>query len=353
MGDMADELRHQTELAEKDEQLADLRGALRRVQRNLVRSNSKVEDLVAATLEGSYDAMLAMGPLLLAPKPAKDKRKGDEEVALWDMGDWQGSKITTTYNSLVMVERVMRFCDKAEKITQIQRASHPVRRCWIIFGGDQVEGLFNYATQPFEIDSTLFEQFVKVSRLMVDVVKRALAIYDEVTVVAEWGNHGRIGSKRAVVPRADNIDRMTYEMSRQLLANESRLTWEDCPEDIQRLEIGNYRALVIHGDEIGRNGYASRPTIVNHVVKWRSGAYKNEGVFWEFRDCYAHHHHTHAEEPLANGEGAVYWAGSTESDNRYARDNLAAAAIPSQRLHFIDPVRGRVTSQYKIMLDED
>jgi hypothetical protein len=33
--------------------------------------------------------------------------------------------------------------------------------------------------------------------------------------------------------------------------------WQDCPEDIQRVEVGNYRALVIHGDEIGRGGFAS------------------------------------------------------------------------------------------------
>jgi hypothetical protein len=336
---------------DQDELVSELEAALRRTQKHLRRSQVKVEALVEATQQGAYDAMLALGGVPLATKPEKDKRRGSAEVALWDMGDWQGAKVTTTYNSAVMQERVMRFCDKAAKITEIQRAAHPVRDCTIIFGGDMIEGLFNYATQPFEIDSSLFGQYVTVSRLMVDVVKYALSVYEHVTVVAEWGNHGRIGSKRAVVPRNDNVDRMCYELARQLLAGEKRLTWEDCPDDIQRLEIGNYRALVIHGDEVGRNGYASRQTITNHVVKWRSGSFRIEGEFWEFRDCYAHHHHTHAEEPLANGEGAVFWAGSTESDNRYARDNLAAAAIPSQRLHFVDPVRGRVTSQYKVYLD--
>jgi hypothetical protein len=53
---------------------------------------------------------------------------------------------------------------------------------------------------------------------------------------------------------------------------------------------------------------------------------------------------------LADGSGAWYQTGSTESDNRYARDSLGSAAEPSQRLHFVDPERGRVTSQYKILL---
>lgn len=252
---------------------------------------------------------------------------------------------TTTYNSEVMRERVMLFCDKARRITEIQRADHPVRHCVIAFGGDMVEGLFNFPTQAFEIDSTIFAQYVNVSRLEVDVVRFALSVYETVEVVAEWGNHGRIGSKRDAVPRSDNIDRMTYELSRQLLADEKRLKWEDCPEDVQRIEAGNYRALLLHGDEVGRNGYAAPNTIVQHVNRWRSGAYP-----WEFRDVYVGHYHTHNEWSLANGEGSVFQSGSTESDNRYAGTMLAASAKPSQRLHFIDPDAGRVTAAYKVWL---
>jgi hypothetical protein len=215
-----------------------------------------------------------------------------------------------------------------------------------MFGGDMIEGLFNFPSQAFEIDSTLFEQYVNVSRLCVDVVRYALTNYEKVTVVPEWGNHGRIGSKRDNVPRSDNFDRMCYELAKQLLQNEKRLNWQDCPEDIQRVEIGNYRALLIHGDEVGRNGFASPGAIVQHANRWRSGSYP-----WEFRDVYIGHYHTHAEWAMANGLGSVYQTGSTESDNRYAGVNLAASATPSQRLHFVDPEKGRVTASYKVWLD--
>jgi hypothetical protein len=262
------------------------------------------------------------------------------------MTDWQGAKKTTSYDSEVMRKRALDFAQKAVRITEIQRADHPVRDCTIMFGGDMVEGLFNFPTQAFEVDATLFEQYVNVSRLCVDVVRFALANYEKVTVVAEWGNHGRIGSKRDNVPRSDNFDRMCYELARQLLAGEKRLTWQECPEDIQRVQIGNYRALLIHGDEVGRNGFASPMAIVQHANRWRSGAYP-----WEFRDVYIGHYHTHAEWPMANGQGSVYQTGSTESDNRYAGVMLAASASPSQRLHFVDPEKGRVTAAYKIWLD--
>lgn len=332
------------EIASED--LDELRRALIRTQKQLKEAKQRTEELVAATQQGAYDAMLAMGPIKPVRDVVQDKSKKKAEVALWHLTDWQGSKKTTTYNSKVMRERVFNFIERARRITEIQRKDHPVKECVILFGGDMVEGLFNYPAQLHEVDSTLFEQYVTVSRLIVDAVREALTIYEKVLVVAEWGNHGRIGSKRADVPRNDNIDRMCYELARQLLADEKRIVWQDCPDDVQRVEIGNYRALLIHGDEVGRNGFASPNAIVQHVNRWRSGAYP-----WAFRDVYIGHYHTHACWPMANGEGSVYQTGSTESDNRYARDLLAASATPSQRLHFIDPVKGRVTAEYKVWLD--
>jgi hypothetical protein len=330
----------------ESQDMKELRQALMRMQKQLRQAKERTQDLVDTTQQAAYDAMLTMGKVQPVQIPEPDKRKTKGEVALWHMTDWQGAKRTTSYNSAIMRRRVMEFAEKAVRITEIQRADHPVKDVTICFGGDMVEGLFNFPTQAFEVDATLFEQYVNVSRLCVDVVRYALANYEKVTVIAEWGNHGRIGSKRDNVPRSDNFDRMCYELARQLLAGEKRLVWQDCPEDIQRVEIGAYRALLIHGDEVGRNGFASPGAIVQHANKWRSGSYP-----WEFRDVYIGHYHTHSEWAMANGLGSVYQTGSTESDNRYAGVMLAASATPSQRLHFIDPVKGRVTAVYKVWLD--
>jgi len=338
--------------AREDVDVSVLRAQIRTLRGKLAETREAKQLLAEAVIEATVSATLGQGGIPAVVIPARDRRASKAEVALWDTGDWQLGKTTTTYGSDVAEERVMAFCDKAIRITELMRADHPVRECVIVFGGDMVEGVaFNFPTQPHEIDKTLFDQFVQVSQLLVKVVRKALATYDKVYVVSEWGNHGRIGSKRDSVPLGDNVDRMCYETAKRLLADEKRLTWNPCPDNIQRLEIGNYRALVIHGDEVGRMGFASPSTIVQHVNRWRSGAYRVEGEPWEFRDVYMHHYHTHAEWPLANGEGAVYQTGSTESDNNYAGVHMAASATPSQRLHFIDPERGRVTSQYKVYLD--
>lgn len=323
----------------------DTKAALRRALRQLAAAKAKTEDLVDAVYRAVKDAQVA-NPSASVPAPKRDQHKGKAEVAIWHLTDWQGAKVTPSYNSDVMHTRVAHFMDSAERITEIQRANHPVKECHVLFGGDMVEGLFNFATQPFEIDASLFQQWMQTSNLLAQVVQRALTIYDEVTVVGEWGNHGRIGSKRDAVPRADNIDRMCYATARMLVGNQPRLHWDQpSDEDIQRVEIGNYRALLLHGDETGRAGYVSQTTFLSYVNRLKAGAYG-----WTFRDVYTGHYHTHDERAMADGEGAWYQTGSTESDNRYARNGLGSAAKPSQRLHFVDPERGRVTAQYKIWL---
>jgi len=331
---------------EQDLVIADLRDALRKSQRALVLAKDKQAAVTQAAFEGARDAMLGMDrPKVPKPRLRHNNGTGKPEHALWHLTDWQGAKKTTTYNTEVMRQRVHQFVDTAESITAIHRSDHPVNDCTIMLGGDMIEGLFNFPTQPYEVDATLFDQFVNVATLLDEVARRAASIYDNVTIIGEAGNHGRLGSKRDAVPRSDNADRMTYRLAAAMTKDEPRITWQDSPEDIQRVEIGNYRALLIHGDEFGRGGFASPMTIVRHCDRWRSGAYA-----WDFRDVYVGHYHNHAEWAMANGEGSVYQTGSTESDNRYARDSMSASAIPSQRLHFVEPVKGRVTAQYKITL---
>jgi hypothetical protein len=324
---------------------SELRAANRRLQVQLVRAKAKTEDLVAAIYQATRDSLIA-APLNATPKPRKDSRTRREEVALWHLTDWQGGKRTTSYDSAVMAHRVGVFLDKAESITAIQREDHPVRRCTVLFGGDMVEGLWNFPTQAFEIDATIMDQWRNVTRALNVVVRRALSIYEEVEVVSEWGNHGRIGSKRDAVPASDNIDRICYETARMALENEPRLRWEDSPEDIQKVEIGNYRALLLHGDETGRGGFVSQTTFLTYLNKLKAGAFG-----WDFQDAYTGHYHTHDERAMADGRGAWYQTGSAESDNRYARNGLGSRAEPSQRLHFIDPDKAIVTAQYKVWLD--
>ena len=338
-------LEHQIELAKLESEIIELRKSNLTLQSKLIKAKAKVDDLVAATIEAAKYAVVDLGGIGDVTGPKQDGRKAKELVCLWHLTDWQGGKKTPTYDSAVMIERVDEFLVKAHKLVEDYRKSRPVKKCVIVFGGDMVEGMFNFPSQPFEVDQTLFGQYVTVSKRIVEAIQYALTAFEQVHVVAEFGNHGRLGN-RGFLPKSNNLDLMCYELARQLLEDEKRLTWEQTENDWQKIEIGNYRAIAIHGDEVGRNGFASPGTIVSHIARWQSGS-----LPFDFRDAYIGHYHTHSSWSLPNGFGQVYQTGSTESDNRYAQVLLASMAVPSQRMHLIDPVKGRVFAEHKIWLD--
>ena len=338
--------------ADEESTIDDLRDALANTQRQLAKIKKSRDDFTSAVVQAAHDAMLSLGAIPPVPTPKKDVRTKRGEVALLHSTDWQLGKQTLTYNTQECERLVKQSVDKVIKIANIQRADHPVKECVVMFGGDIVENSTIFPSQVYEIDSDVMAQFVAASRIMIDIVRTLLANFDKVTVVCEPGNHGRIG-KLGELPKDVNWDKLVYMFAGQALKDEKRLTWQMSKEDIQRVTIGNYKALLIHGDEI-RWGTAS--TIVRFADRWKSGAYKffdevdqiTKG--FDFRDLYIGHFHQHQSWNMANGEGSVFMSAAVESGNRYARDLLASNGEPSQRLHFVDPERGRVTSEYRLWL---
>lgn len=338
---LADEAGQHDLVVEND----DLRKALQREQVKLAKARAKTAELLEAVYQAAESAALAVGRTTIVAPP-RDKRRGRAETALLHLTDWQGGKATPSYGLDVMDERVNRFMEKALKITEIQRAHHPVRDAVLLFGGDLLEGVSIFPGQAFQVDSTLFTQVFRVASKVEDVVRFALANFEHVHVVFEPGNHGRIGSKNDGLPKGDNFDRIIGEIVRRQLEGEKRLTWESRDHWFQQVEVGNYRAMLIHGDEVrGFGGNTPSYALVRKGNAWASGAAK-----WPFRDIYVGHYHQTMQLTLANG-GQLYMTGSTESDNAYAAEFVAATSVPSQRLHFIDTDEGRVTAQYVIWLD--
>ena len=98
--------------AERNKELTELQNALNNAQRQLAAAKIRNDQLVAATLRGAYEATIALGKPQPIPAPQKDTRKINGEVALIHSTDWQGAKVTTTYNSEIMRRRVMQFAEK-------------------------------------------------------------------------------------------------------------------------------------------------------------------------------------------------------------------------------------------------
>lgn len=330
------------EQVEKDQ----LRAALYRQQLATERAKSKTEDLVEAVYTAAKDAALAHQYTPRSLPVLDTDGKSKPEVALLHTTDWQLGKKSETYNSEVCASRITLLAAKLALLTSIQRMEHPVNALHIMLGGDMVEGLNIFPGQAYEVDSTLYEQMFTCVNILSFLIEEALGQFKTVDVWEEWGNHGRLG-RRGEWPRSDNTDRMVYEVTRRRFANEPRIRWHQHNSWYNLVEIGNYRAMLIHGDEIKSFG-GNTPAygLLRKGTSWASG------VTERFKDIYFGHYHTPMTLTLPNG-GSMYGTGSTESDNAYAAEFVAAKGQPSQRLNFIDPRKGRVTCEYKVYLGDE
>lgn len=323
---------------------ADLRSANNRLSRSLERSKRKTADLIDAVYRAAHDAAQA-SPRKITRAPRKDARPRGQEWALLHCSDWQTGKRTESYNSEVMARRIDQLVSVAIQLADIERGDHPVPYCGLMLGGDMVEGVSIFPGQAWEVDSTLYRQLFHAADVTKRLIIRLLENFERVEVWEEAGNHGRIG-KKGEFDAGDNIDRMLYRIVQDQLSHEPRLTWHHSESWYQIVEIGNYRALLVHGDEVKSfGGQTPAFGIIKKVNAWATG------VIPDFTDCFMGHFHQPLVLPIANGRGRTFVNPSIESDSVFAKEFMAATGQPGQRLVFVTPRKGRVTGEHLIWLD--
>jgi hypothetical protein len=326
-------------------ELDELQRLLKKAQQEAAANKRRTDDLVNAVYTAAYEAARASGRGLAVKRPPVDKRRKGHEIALVHTTDWQLGKKTSSYGIQIADKRLAEFTDKVIALTEIQRADHPVDECVVMFGGDLVEGGGNvFPSQVWEIEAHLFEQLFETARLIERMVRTLQANFAKpLRIVCEWGNHGRLGRYGDGTYGGDNADRMAYRIA-QDRCKDLDVTWQHSDSWYQRFEIGNYKVLLVHGDEIKSfGGNVPAFGIMRKMNAWASG------VIPDFTDGYLGHFHQNITMTLANG-GRVFVTGSIESDSDYAKEFVAATGKPSQRLHFVDPTRGRVTAEYVVWL---
>jgi predicted phosphodiesterase len=320
------------EVIQLESNLIELKKALLYSQRAEAKAKFKTANLIEAVYEAAANSLLSTPRPKIIP-PLKDSRKSKPEVALVHLTDWQAGKKTVSYDIPTLSSRIEEMIKKVLSLTEIQRAHHPVKECVVMLGGDMVEGVGIFPGQQYEIGAHLYEQMFEVVRIIEGAIRSLAQSFEKVTVVCEFGNHGRLG-KKGEMPAGDNIDRMAYQIAANNCKDIKHVKWQMSDDWYQIFHIGNYKVLLVHGDEIGSFG-----NILRKVSAWSTG------VVEPFDDCYMGHFHTPTALTMANG-GRIFVTGSPESHNEYARTFIAAVGKPSQRIHFIDPDKGRVTAEY-------
>lgn len=342
--------------AESDK-IARLRDALSRAQRRLADREETEAHLAEVVYRAAADVLQTISlPPVEPPKPDR-RRKRSEEVAVPWIADLQLGKRTPDYDSDVARERIALWGDKVVELTDLHRSARPIRRAHVWLLGDIVEGEDIFPGQPWLIDSSLYRQVAKNGpEILGNFLRRMLGTFESVHVVAVIGNHGRIGRKGQAHPET-NTDRMVYSITQQMLAAEDRLTWHFAEPDNAGDRgwhsvdtIGNYRCLLVHGDQFRGSLGVPWYGIRKKVLGWKAMAAADTLPFPDFDDVAFGHWHQPVSWTI-NGIG-VRGSGSPESYNDFAAENLAGMSRPSQRLMFVSPEAGHVTAEYpEVWLD--
>lgn len=337
---------HEFEDADRTEEL---RRTIDRLTRELNRTRVRREEQVEAIYRAALDGIRGLN-LPKVPPPRKDPRRKGAETAVAVLSDWQLAKVTPSYDSQTCAERVATYGDKLLDLVEIQRADHPVKelRVWLL--GDIVEGELIFPGQAHLIDASLYRQVtVDGPRILAGFLRRMAAHFERVHVTAVIGNHGALGgrSRRDYDPES-NADRMLYRICQQICADVDNVTWSIPDGGRERNwyaldRIGDTGFLLFHGDQI--RGHSGFPWygFGKKVQGWRNGAIPEP---FDEAVC----GHWHQPTTFVLNRVRVRVNGSTESDNTYAQEQLAAVGRPSQWLIFVHPKRG-VTAEYVVWLD--
>lgn len=328
----------------------DQQAALYRALRALEKEKNRSDQLADAVYQAAHDAIATL-KIPPVPKPKPDTRKKAGEVAICELGDWHLGKRTPDFNSAVCEERVNKYADKVELLTNVQRSDHPVRECHIHLLGDTLEGELVFPGQAHRIDASLYRQLlVDGPRILGGFVRRMSALFDIVKVMGVFGNHTIGGRERRDMHPESNLDAMLYQVTR-LITEDERVDWVETYTEGERSwyaidEVLGHRFFIFHGNQI-KGGFAGFP--------WYGASKKLYGwdlllhLIQEEELCrYAVFGHFHTPVRMYLNGITAWGNGTMESYNTYAMEELASAGEPCQWLLFAHP--DGVSAEYLVRL---
>lgn len=334
--------------------LTELREANGRLLRQLEREKNRTTQYIEALTNVAHDAIASLEvPRVPPPRITLNKSAMGEEKALILLSDVQLAKVTPTYSSAVAAERVDRFARKVAYLTEIQRSARAINEARVYLLGDIVEGELIFPHQPHQIDASLLSQVKNGTEILAKFIRTLLANFATVHVVAVPGNHGElVGGRGSRFNPETNTDRLLYLWTKDLLAAETRLTWDIAWAKNESAWYAvdypfgpkSYGILSLHGQQIPGSASHSDGTVAKHLFGWASGA-----VEQPFR--YAFWGHWHRPRSSRFNKFRFWQNGSTESTNTYAQEKLAAVGFPEQYLLFAHPKR--ITSEHLVDLQSE
>lgn len=342
------------ELSADEAKIKRLEAEIKKLTRQLYRDNTSMARILEAV-----ETHLAEPQIVnVRPKPRANRSRKPERVCLVHVSDIQLGKRTKSYNPSVAYTRVAEMLpDAIDGLVAEQRMHHKVDECVLLLGGDIVEGESIFPGQASEIVNGVVQQACwDFPRIGLELISRLAATFPKVRVSCVRGNHGKLGK---FFGKDSNVDTIAYRcLELAMLGTDlsKRVSIDVNPESFcDVVDILGWGFLHLHGDQIrGQLGFPWYG-VGKKVAGWIDSI-KQALIEYGEQDGmpverirmvaqswdYLLFGHFHTPAHFRVGDREVMCNGTTESDNEYARESMAACGDPAQRVGFVSRKHGYV-----------
>ena len=260
--------------------------------------------------------------------PKSKGTKAEEAVLL--LSDFHFGKKTPTYDLDTALQRFSSIFEAVYKIVTLHRNSYPIKKLWVMWLGDIVDGETIFPTQPHHIDNSVVNQIFSTAKPITSELANAANFFEEVEHVCVPGNHGR-GSK--YMNEVSNFDRIFYKVLEIASANIPNMKWSIPNDWYAKAKVLNTEFLLVHGHQIKMIMNLPWYGITTRTSRW--GLTEKVGGFDII--CMGHFH---TGSKLAWNKKTVFTNGTMVSGDEFALEVMGLESTESQWFLGIHPERG-------------
>lgn len=268
------------------------------------------------------------------------RNRNQKESACLFISDIHYGKKTSTFNAKVCAQRFNALGKRLARIRDLL-AGYDFDELVIAIAGDANDGTDIYPTQTHHQDeSDVQKQAKDLSKLIANLARSQLDIWDNVRIECVPGNHGR-GGWRA--HEAANWDITTYNYTEFLLENDGIPVNQNAEGDpfIRKFQVRKHNYLLYHGHAIRSYGNIPWYGMMLRVVRW------SISKLAPFEVAMMGHFHTCGLWPINNVD--VMIAGTMVTDDDWSLQTFGLEAVPKWWLFGISDSRP-ITWQYRLDL---
>ena len=292
-----------------------------------MRKEQIISQLAAELIKYADEIVPRVPPTTL--KKIKNGR-GDEEVFVLLLSDFQVGIKTSTYNTSVFEERFARLTRNVLKVLALHRRSHPVNRLVVFLLGDLVHN--EEVARFLSIDELEVVVHEQVFRYAIPILQsffvEMLRNFKSVEVYCVRGNHGQFSKLHA---STTNLDDIIYHFLHASFSREKRIKFYISETFYQIAKIFHFKFLLVHGDTIRMHYQIPWYGITTRVMRWQNSIGNFDFV------CMGHFHSFAA---LDWGGKTIIINGTFLSDDDWSKQRLGLTSSVCQVLLGVHPKRG-------------